>query len=105
MLKQLVSGTYDERMVVAIPDVEALDTIWNSGNYLRQSLETTLKKVMKEQAKLNPQGHVHVQELYSAVNIIRRCPPGLILSILQNRPWSNHMGDLYFRMADTEEES
>jgi hypothetical protein len=105
MLKQLVSGSYDERMVAAIPDIETLDTVWNTGNYSRQPLEVTLKKVMKEQAKLNPQGHVHVQELYSAVNIIRRCPPGLILSILQNRPWSNHMGDLYFRMAETEEEN
>lgn len=105
MLKQLVSGSYDERMVAAIPDLEALDTVWNNGNYTRQPLEVTLKKVMKEQAKLNPQGHVHVQELYSAINLIRRCPPGLILSILQNRPWSTHMGDLYFRLAETEEES
>jgi hypothetical protein len=105
MLKQLVSGTYDERMVAAIPDLEALDAVWNAGNYSRQSLESSLKKVMKEQAKLNPQGHVHVQELYSAINLIRRCPPGIILSILQNRSWSNHMGDLYFRMTETEEES
>lgn len=105
MLKQLVSGSYDERMVAAIPDMDALDTVWNNGNYARQPLPVSLKKVMKEQAKLNPQGHVHVQELYSAVNLIRRCPPGLILSILQNSPWSNHMGDLYFRMAETEEES
>jgi len=105
MLKQLVSGTYDERMVVAIPDQDALDTLWNTGNYSRQPLEASLKKVMKEQAKLNPQGQVHVQELYSAINLIRRCPPGLILSLLQNRPWSNHLGDLYFQMAETEEES
>jgi len=104
MLKQLVSGAFDERMVVAIPDVEALDSLWTTGNYSRQPLESSLKKIMKEQAKLNPQGHVHVQELYSAVNLIRRCPPSLILSILQNRTWSNHLGDLYFRLAETEEE-
>ncbi len=104
MLKQLVCGSFDERMAVVIPDVEALDTLWENGNYSRQALDTTLKKVMKEQAKLNPQGHVHVQELYSAVNLIRRCPPRLILSILQNRSWSNHMGDLYFRLAETEDE-
>jgi hypothetical protein len=104
MLKQLVSGAFDERMAVVVPDVEALDTIWESGNYSRQPLDITLKKIMKEQTKLNPQGHVHVQELYSAVNLIRRCPPRLILSILQNRPWSNHMGDLYFRLTESEEE-
>ncbi len=104
MLKQLVSGSFDERMAVVVPDVEALDKIWEAGNYQKQPMDVNIKKVMKEQAKLNPQGHVHVQELYSAVNLIRRCPPQLILSILQNRPWSNHLGDLYFRLADSEEE-
>ena len=104
MLKQLVSGSFDERMAIAIPDVEALDNLWETGNYSRQPLETTVKKVMKELAKLNPQGHVHVQELYSAVNLIRRCPPRPILSILQSMPWSTHMGDLYFRLAETEVE-
>lgn len=104
MLKQLISGSIDERMAVVIPDVEALDTLWENGNYSRQPIESILKRIMKEQAKLNPQGHVHCQELYSAVNLIHRCPPSLILSILQNRTWSNHMGDLYFRLTENEEE-
>lgn len=104
MLKQLVSGSFDERMAVVVPDTDALDKIWETGNYTKQALDITVKKVMKEQAKLNPQGHVHVQELYSAVNLIRRCPPQLILSILQSRPWANHLGDLYFRLAGMDEE-
>jgi hypothetical protein len=105
MLKQLVSGSFDERMAIVVPDVEALDKLWGTGNYSRQPLENTVKKVMRELAKLNPQGHVHVQELYSAVNLIRRCPPRPVLSILQSRSWSTHMGDLYFRLAETEEEA
>lgn len=104
MLKQLVSGTFDDRMAVVVPDTDALDKIWETGQYTRQAMDNTVKKIMKEQAKLNPQGHVHVQELYSAVNLIRRCPPQLILSILQSRPWANHLGDLYFRLADMDEE-
>ncbi len=104
MLKQLVSGSFDERMAVVVPDIDALDKIWETGNYLKQPMDATIKKIMKEQSKLNPQGHVHVQELYSAVNLIRRCPPQLVLSILQNRSWSNHLGDLYFRLAEMEEE-
>jgi hypothetical protein len=104
MLKQLVSGSFDERMAVVIPDIEALDKIWETGNYTRQPLEVSVKKVMKELAKLNPQGHVHVQELYSAINLIRRCPPRPILSLLQSRQWSKHMGDLYFRIVESEDE-
>lgn len=104
MLKQLVSGSIDERMAVVIPDLDAMDTLWGNGNYFRQPVDIIMKKVMKEQAKLNPQGHVHCQELYSAVNLVRRCPPSLILSILQNRSWSNHMGDLYYRLTENEDE-
>jgi hypothetical protein len=105
MLKQLVSGAFDERMSIVIPDGEQLDKLWEIGNYSRQPLEYTVKKVMKELAKLNPQGHIHVQELYSAVNLIRRCPPRPILALLQSKPWSTHMGDLYFRLAETEAEA
>jgi hypothetical protein len=104
MLKQLVSGSFDERMAIVVPDVDSLDKLWETGNYSRQPLEVTVKKVMKELAKLNPQGHVHVQELYSAVNLIRRCPPRPVLSILQTRSWSTHMGDLYFRLTEAEVE-
>lgn len=105
MLKQLISGSIDERMAVVVPDVDAMDMIWQNGNYTRQTLDMILKKSMKEQTKLNPQGHVHAQELYSAINLIRRCPPLVVLGILQNRPWINHMGDLYYRLTESDEEA
>jgi hypothetical protein len=53
-------------------------------------------------AKLNPQSHVHASELYTAVNIIRRCPPGPILALLASRPWFIHVGDLHYRFDDSE---
>lgn len=101
MLKQLVSGSFDDRMALVIPDVDPLDKLWEHGNFSRQSLEISVKRIMRELAKLNPQGHVHVQELYSAVNLIRRCPPRPVLSIVQTAAWSTHMGDLYFRLTDS----
>lgn len=99
MLKQQISTVYDERMAIAIPDVEALDKIWTHTGKLRGTLEQTTHTLMSELSKLNPQGHVHAQELYAAVNLVRRCPPGPILSMLADRPWSNYLGDLYFRPA------
>jgi len=53
-------------------------------------------------AKINPQSHVHVAELYSAVNVVYRCPPGPIMSLLLSRPWFIHVGDLHFRYSDSE---
>ena len=55
---------------------------------------------MHELAKLNPQGHIHAQEIYAAVNLIRRCPPSVVINVLFNQPWSSHLGDLYFRIIE-----
>ena len=44
--------------------------------------------------------HVHVAELYSAINMVYRCPPGPIMSLLSTRSWFSHVGDLYFRYND-----
>jgi hypothetical protein len=60
--------------------------------------------MMRELTKLSPQGHVHAQELYAAVNIIRRSPPGPILDILATREWAKHLGDLYFRLDEDDQE-
>jgi hypothetical protein len=48
------------------------------------------------------QGHVHAQELYSALNIIRRCPPGPLFTYLMGDSKFKHVGDMHFRLADTE---
>jgi len=104
MLKQLVSTSIDERMTIAIPDQESLDQVWFQSQKDRIPFERILVNTVRELAKLTPQSHVHASELYAAVNIVRRCPPGPILSILASRPWFVHVGDLHFRFDDSEHE-
>jgi len=100
MLKQLVTAAFDERMAIAIPDVAAVDQIWKQGKMQRTPLEQIVHTTMVELAKLNPQGQVHAQELYASVNVVRRCPPGPILSVLMKSNEYTHLGDLYFRIND-----
>ena len=104
MLKQMVVTNFDDRLAVAIPDIAAVDQLWEQSSKLRGTLEHTVFTIMRELAKLNPQGHMHAQELYAAVNIVRRCPPGAILNLLVESPWSTHLGDLYFRIDETQQE-
>jgi hypothetical protein len=104
-LKQTLMTTFDDRMIVAMPmDVAALDQAW--GDRLNDPLpfEQVVVDTLHELAKLNPQSHVHVAELYSAVNVVYRCPPGPIMSLLLSRPWFVHVGDLHFRYDDSESE-
>jgi hypothetical protein len=104
MLKQLVTAAFDERMAIAIPDVAALDQIWKLGKMQKTPLDQIVHTTMVELAKLNPQGQVHAQELYASVNVVRRCPPGPILSVLMKSKEYTHLGDLYFRINDNWQE-
>jgi hypothetical protein len=102
MLKQIVSAAYDERMAIAIPDMEALDQVWTKNQKKSPPFERIVVDAVRELTKLNPQSHVHASELYAVVNLVRRCPPGPILALLASRPWFIHVGDLHFRFDDSE---
>lgn len=101
MLKQVVTAAYDERMAIMVPDIEALDMVWENRIKKQPPFERTVVDVVRELTKLNPQGHVHASELYAAINLVRRCPPEPILSLLASRPWFVHVGDLHFRFDDS----
>lgn len=100
MLKQQIGTTFDERMATFISDPPQLDQNWEGANRNRQPLEQIIQTLMAELSKLNPQGHVHAQELYAAVNLIRRCPPAPIIEVLVTHAWASYLGDLYFRLNE-----
>jgi hypothetical protein len=102
MLKQIITAAYDERMAIAIPDPQGLDTAWKQIQKDRVPFERIVVNTLRDLAKLNPQSHVHASELYTAVNIFRRCPPGPILALLASRSWFIHVGDLHYRFDDSE---
>ncbi len=102
MLKHNINAEFNERMAIAIPDVSAVDEIWANRMYEKEPIGKTILRITRELAKLNPQGQVHAQELYAAVNVVRRCPPSLILAQLLQEPQISHLGDLYFRFSEKE---
>jgi hypothetical protein len=102
MLKQIITAAYDERMAIAVPDVNGLDEVWTRMGKERPPFERVVVNMVRELAKLNPQRHVHASELYAALNTVRRLPPGPILALLASRPWFTHVGDLHFRFDDSE---
>jgi hypothetical protein len=100
MLKQVVTTNLDDRMAIAVPDPEAMAEIWKKNK--KTPFEKVVVDMFRELAKLNPQSHVHLSELYAGVNLVRRCPPGPIMALLATRPWFVHLGDYYFRLTDFE---
>jgi hypothetical protein len=96
LLKQPITCEYDELMVIGISDPASIDAIWASSDYQRKPLLTLLRQIFPELAKLNPQGAVHAKTLYSAVNVVRRCPPGPIFHELSTRACFIPMGHGYW---------
>jgi hypothetical protein len=99
MLKQPITAEFNDRMVIHVPDFKTLDPVWEK----KRSFEDLVLLVMRELTKSNPQGHVHAQELYAAVNLVRRVPPAPLFVLLATNPVFKHVGDLHFRL-DTEVE-
>jgi len=96
MLKQPISAEFNERMAIHVPDFKSLDPVWEK----RRSFEELVLLVMRELTKSNPQGHVHAQELYAAVNLVRRIPPAPLFALLATSPAFKHVGDLHFRLNE-----
>jgi len=100
LLKQTITADFNERMAIAVPSTDVLDELWVKRSRNPLPLEDEILQIMKELAKLNPQGHVHAVELYAAFNCIHRCPPGVLFSILASYPAFTAVGDLYYRLSN-----
>jgi hypothetical protein len=100
MLKQPISAEFNDRMAFAIPSIGAVDQLWLQNN--RRPFQKLVADMIREMSKLTPQGHVHAQELYSAVNIVRRVPPAPLFALLSSNPEFVHVGDLHFRLGESE---
>jgi hypothetical protein len=100
MLKQIINTPIDDRMAIAVPDKKALEQVWTGQQRDVGQFEKMVVNVVKELAKLNPQSHVHASELYAAINVIRRTPPGPLLWLLSSRSIFTHVGDQHYRLSD-----
>lgn len=96
-MKRPIEADYDELMNFGVEDVEGVDALWSK--YADLPLHVILKRLLPELAALNPQQAVHVATVYSAVNLLRRCPPDPIFSTLVDSPDFEHAGGPYWRIA------
>jgi len=82
MQKRPISCEYDELMVVDHVDPEEIDAFAVKVQEEGIPLSRIVRNVVPELVKLNPAGTVHAKTVYSAVNMVRRCPPGPVFAIL-----------------------
>jgi hypothetical protein len=99
MQKRPISCQYDELMIVGEDKPAEVDSLWVAAEETEKPIFEVIREVFPELAKLSPQGTVHAKTLYSAVNVVRRCPPGPIFAELCTQDCFNSVGDGYWMMT------
>ena len=87
---------YDDLMIVGSDVVAAMDALWRRAEANQRSVVSLLAEIFPSLAPLSPQETVHAKTLYSAVNMLRRIPPGPIFVELVRNPAFQNVGDHYW---------
>jgi hypothetical protein len=96
--KRSIGAEYDDLMILGADDLTAVDTLFQTTQQSRKSLSSILQNVLTELSRFSPQGTVHAKTLYSAVNVVRRCPPGPIFAALVTNMDFEHVGNNYWKL-------
>lgn len=87
---------YDDLLIVGTDVVTAVDALWRRADANDRSIVSLLIELFPTLAALTPQNTVHAKTLYSALNMLRRTPPGPIFAELVNNPAFQTVGDHYW---------
>ncbi len=99
MRKQAVSGEYDEQVIIGVEQVEAVSRLQKSPAYANAAMPDLMFQIFTDLAGLSQQGSVHAKTLYSAINVVRRSPPGPIFAALAVDRRVQSIGDGFYRLA------
>lgn len=94
--RRSIACDYDDLMVIGTEFTSAVDAFSRRVNTQGRSLTSLLAMLMPELADLTPQQAVHAKTIYSAVNMLRRMPPGPIFAELLRHPAFQSVGDQYW---------
>lgn len=97
--KRAIGADYDELLVIGADDLAGVDALWAMPDERSRSLADLMRLMINELARLTPQHTVHLKTLYSAINVIKRCPPGPIFATLKSHSDFEHVGGPYWRLA------
>jgi len=95
--RRSVGCGYDDLMIVGTDTIAAIDALWRRAEAQQRSVASLLAEIFPQLAQLNPQNTVHAKTLYSAINMIRRVPPGPLFAELVRHPAFQPVGDHYWQ--------
>jgi hypothetical protein len=97
LMRRAVACGYDDLLIVGTDVVAAIDALFRRAETQNRSVASLLIELFPELAGLNPQHTVHAKTLYSAINMLKRLPPGPVFAELVRNPAFQPVGDHYWR--------
>jgi hypothetical protein len=96
-----IACEYDDHLTIDEDNPRTIDRLWEQGHSRGDGLFQIMARIMPEMIKLSPQATVHAKALYSAVNLLKRVPPGPIFALLSTEPCFVTMGGGYWTFDET----
>jgi hypothetical protein len=98
--KRAIGAEYDDLMILGAEDLAGVDALFTNTQQQKKSLVAILRSIIPPLGLLTPQGTVHAKTIYSAVNVLRRCPPGPIFAVLIANPDFQNVGGDYWKLSN-----
>lgn len=95
--RRSVGCGFDDQMIVGTDVVAAVDALFRRAENNQRGIASLLIELFGQLAALTPQNTVHAKTLYSAINLLRRIPPGPIFAELVRNSIFQSVGDHYWR--------
>ena len=99
--KRSIGADYDDLVILGADDLDAVDALFEATQQRRKPLATIIADVISALVSLSPQGTVHAKTIYSAVNVVRRYPPGPILATLIANLDFQNVGGHYWKLSNS----
>jgi len=97
--KRAIGAGFDDLMILGADDLAFVDDLFRAHQSSNKSLSSILRMLMGELSRANTQGAVHAKTLYSALNVLRRYPPGPMFAALNGDSEFDYVGNHYWRMS------
>ena len=95
--RRSVGCGFDDLMIVGTDVVAAIDALWRRADSQQRTISSLLAEIFPKLSELTPQSAVHAKTLYSAINMLRRVPPGPLFAELVRHPAFVTVGDHYWQ--------
>lgn len=94
-----VACEYDETMIIGDERPDEIARLRAAPAFAERPLDQIVYEIFIDLAGLSQSGSVHAKTVYSAVNLVRRCPPGPIFATLTRDDRIQEIGAGLYRLA------